>query len=91
MPPARTRRVSTPFSRERLPWRLDSSEGTLGLVQEPFDPEVDLAELNARFVGQVRDGFLANQAPPDDSGLFLGGVKVRRVLCWVMEGSSRKG
>ena len=45
-------------------------ERPVGLVEKLLDPVVDLAWLEAKLVGEIRDGFLAIQVSPDNVGLL---------------------
>ena len=47
-------------------------ESLVGLVENPFDPVMDLAGLDSQFIGQVADSLLAAQVPPHHLCLLVG-------------------
>src|SRR5580700_4103525 len=47
-------------------------EGSRGLVEDLLDPVVNLAGLETELIGEVRDGFFADEMTPNDLGLLVG-------------------
>ena len=46
-------------------------ERTVGLVEDLLDPIVYLAGLDTELFGEVRDGLLADEMPPNGLGLLI--------------------